>query len=226
MKIENALDRLNHTLPLKENQNMCAKQVRALHQQILLSFITQGRILTRSEMATYVDDLDDAVNVLRKNEMVIFSGNNDPVGAYPFTMEERENKISVNGYQVYAMCALDALAVSPMFEVKVKIDSRCKITATPLHIEQSGTIIENLDDVGEVCLGIDWGAIESGICCADSLCLDMLFLKDNKIAQQWLANNSERREIFTLPQAVEFASRFFVPLMEKDNLPKRQTPLT
>jgi len=226
MKIENALDRLNHALPLKANQNMCAKQVRALHQQILLSFITRGRILTKSQMATYVDDLDDAVNVLRKNDMVVFSENGEPIGAYPFTMEERENKISVNGYQVYAMCALDALAVSPMFEVKVQIDSRCRITDTPLHLEQSGTIIENLDDVGEVCFGIDWGTMESGTCCADSLCLDMLLLKDYEISQQWLANNPEEREIFTLPQAVEFASRFFVPLMEKDNLPKRQTPLT
>jgi len=217
MKIENALNRLNQILPLKEYQNKCSRQIKALHQQILLSFITRGRILTKSEMAHHVSDLDNAINVLRNKDMVVFSENDDPVGAYPFTMEERENKILVNGHQVYAMCALDGLAVSPMFEVKVQIDSRCRITDTPIHIEQSGMIIENLDDVAEVCFGIDWGTVESGTCCADSLCMDMLFLKDNKIGQQWLANNPDEREVFTLPQAVEFASRFFVPLMEKIN---------
>jgi len=217
MKVENALNRLNQLLPIKENQNKCSMQIKALHQQILLSFITRGRILTKREMAHHVSNLDDAIDVLRKNDMVVFSENDDPVGAYPFTMEERENKILVNGHQIYAMCALDALAVSPMFEVEVKIDSRCRITNTRIHIKQSGMIIDNLDDVGEVCFGIDWGTIESGTCCADSLCLDMLFLKDNKIAQQWLANKPEEREVFTLLQAVEFASRFFVPLMSKIN---------
>jgi len=220
MKIENALNRLNQVLPLKEKQDKCSEQIKVLHQQILLSFVTRGRILTKSEMADHVSNLGDTLDVLRKNDMVVFSDNGDPAGAYPFIMEERENKVSVNGYQVYAMCALDALAVSPMFEVKVQIDSLCRITETPLHIEQSGMVIENLDDVTEVCFGIDWGAIESDTCCADSLCLDMLFLKDNKIAQQWLANNPEERDIFTLPQAIEFASRFFVPLMEKASLSK------
>lgn len=217
MKIENALNRLNQILPLKENQNKCSKQIKVLHQQILHSFITRGRILTKIEMARHVNNLDDAINVLRNNDMVVFSENDDPVGAYPFTMEERENKLLVNGHKIYAMCALDALAVGPMFEVKVQINSRCRITDTPLHIEQSGIIIDNLDDVGEVCFGIDWGTIEPGTCCADSLCLDMLFLKDNKIAQQWHANNPEEREVFTLQQAVEFSSRFFVPLMSTIN---------
>jgi hypothetical protein len=74
-----------------------------------------------------------------------------------------------------------------------------------------------MDDTGAVCFGIDWGTVESDSCCADSLCMEMLFLKDNKIAQQWLKNNPKGREVFTLKQAVEFASRFFVPLMSNTN---------
>lgn len=43
--------------------------------------------------------------------------------------------------------------------------------------------------------------------------MEMMFLKDDKIAEQWLAEDPTNREIFTLQEAVEFGARFFVPLM-------------
>ena len=55
-------------------------------------------------------------------------------------------------------------------------------------------------------------------CCANSLCTEMLFLRDGEVARQWQAKDAENREIFTLRVAVEFASRFFVPLMEQQEL--------
>ncbi len=120
-KLEQALERLKCILPLQERQAECAKQIRELHQLVLRSFVTRGRILTLEEMAQHVSDLEEAVNVLRSCDMVIFSEDGAPVGAYPFTMEEREHKVQVNGYQVYAMCALDALAISPMFGMRTHI---------------------------------------------------------------------------------------------------------
>ncbi len=213
VKLEKALKRLNRILPLKERQEECSKQVRLLHQQILHSFVTKGRILTRKEMAQYVSNLEDAILTLNDRDMVIFSGKGEPVGAYPFTMEEREHKIQVNGYQVHAMCALDALAVSPMFGVKTQITSRCRITGDPVSVRQSGKTIENPDEAGIIHFGIDWGAANADSCCADSLCMEMMFLRDDKITQQWLTDNPGNKEVFTLQEAVEFASRFFIPLV-------------
>lgn len=212
-KLEQALKRLKCILPLQERQAECAKQIRALHQLVLRSFVTRGRILALEEMAQHVSDLEDAVNVLRSRDMVIFSKDGTPVGAYPFTMEEREHKVQVNGYQVYAMCALDALAISPMFGMKTHISSRCRITGDPVNIQQSEKTIENLDAVADLHLGIAWGAANTDAYCADSLCMEMMFLRDSRIARQWLADDIGAREIFTLPEAVEFARRFFVPLL-------------
>jgi mercuric reductase len=73
--------------------------------------------------------------------------------------------------------------------------------------------IENPDEVGDLHVGIGWGAADADTSCADSLCMEMIFLKDGKIARQWLADDAENREIFALSMAVEFAGRFFVPLM-------------
>ncbi|MBE0612529.1 MAG: hypothetical protein IH604_02565 [Burkholderiales bacterium] len=167
-------------------------------------------------MARHVDNLGEAVDVLGSKGMVIFSENGDPVGAYPFTMEAREHQVRINGHRVYAMCALDALAVSPMFGMKTQIGSRCQITGDPVDIRQSGSAIENPDAAGGLHFGIAWGAADADSCCADSLCKEMMFLRDGKIARQWLADDAGSREIFTLPEAIEFAGRLFVPLVSME----------
>ena len=82
---------------------------------ILKSYVERGRTLNKSEITELVEDVDDAINTLRSNDMVVFYDENEPVGAYPFTMEQREHKISVNGHVIHSMCALDALAISPMY---------------------------------------------------------------------------------------------------------------
>jgi len=213
VKLEKALNRLNSILPLKERQDDCSKQVKELHQQVLRSFVDKGRILTREEMGQYVSNLEDAVNVLKEKDMVIFSEDGNPVGAYPFTMQAREHAIRVNGHRVYAMCALDALSVSPMFEVETQINSQCRVTGDPISIRQSGKTILNQDEAGEIHFGIIWAAANTDSCCADSLCMEMIFLKDGKTAQQWLSDDPDNREVFTLQEAVEFGGRFFAPLL-------------
>ena len=100
-----------------------------------------------------------------------------------------------------------------MFNMDTEISSQCRVTGDPVEIRQSGTTIENMAEAGGVYFGIVWGAAETGACCADSLCMQMIFLRDGDVAQNWLAEDAENREIFTLQQSVEFAERFFVPLM-------------
>jgi hypothetical protein len=217
-KLKNALARLRHILPLQERQAKCSEPTRELHKQLLRSYVINGRILTREEIAQTVSDPEEAINVLSSNDMVVLSGSGEPVGAYPFTSETRDYKVRVKGHRVNVMCALDALAVSPMFGIRTEIDSRCRVTGDPVHVIQSGETIENADEVGDLHLGIDWGAADASSCCANSLCTEMLFLRDGEVARQWQAEDAENREIFTLPVAVEFASRFFVPLMEQQEL--------
>jgi alkylmercury lyase len=213
VKVDKAIDRLAGILPLMQRQQACDTQIKSLHRQILRSFVTRGRILTREEMAEHVSDLETAVTVLKDSDLVVFSETGDPVGAYPFTMEEREHKVRVNGHRVQAMCALDALAISPMFGMKTHIISTCRVTGEPVSIEQSGTVIENREAAANIHFGIIWGAASGDACCADSLCMEMMYLRDGEIARQWLAEDPDNRESFTLQEAVDFGARFFVPLM-------------
>ena len=212
-KLDKALNRLQRILPLKARQDACGTPVKELHQSILRSFVDKGRILTREEMTRHVSDVDDAVSLLQEKDMVTFSADGTPVGAYPFTMETREHVVRANGQQVHAMCALDALAVSPMFAVDTQVDSCCRVTGEPVCVKQSGTTILNAEEAGDIHFGIIWGAESTDSCVADSLCMEMMFLRDAKTAREWLESDPNNREIFTLQEAVEFGDRFFTPLL-------------
>lgn len=212
-KVDTALQRLIGILPLKEKQEACGVAIKELHRNVLRAFVEKGRILTKNEIAKLVSDPETAVKILRENDMVVFSADGEPVGAYPFTMEPREHRVSINGHCVHAMCALDALGVSPMFNLKTTVSSRCRITGAPVFIEQTGETITNIEQTGDVRFGIAWKAASTCACCADNLCTEMMFLKDGQVAQKWLTDDPEDREVFTLQEAVEFGARFFVPLM-------------
>ena len=142
-KVDKALDRLIEVLPLKARQESCAAPIKVLHQQVLRGFVEKGCFLTKAEMATQVDDPDAAVAVLKANDMVVFGENGDPIGAYPFTMEKREHRVAINGQAVHAMCALDALSVSPMFALRTLVTSVCRVSGEPVLIEQNGVRIVN-----------------------------------------------------------------------------------
>ena len=72
-KIAKALNRLISVLPLKAKQESCGQEIKGLHQKVLRSFIEKGRILTKEEMAEHVGSIDEAVKILKANDMVVFS---------------------------------------------------------------------------------------------------------------------------------------------------------
>ena len=211
-KIQNAVDHLNKILPLAERQKQLSCEAADVYLKILNSYVYYGRTLNKSEIAECVHHVDETINTLRNNDMVIFDSNDEPVGAYPFTMETREHKVKVNNHIVYSMCALDALAVSPMFNLKTVIESRCHITGDEILIEQFDQDVLNKESNENIYFGINWSAAKNN-CCATSLCTEMIFLKGKINSEIWLHEDTERREIFSLDEAINFSSQFFKPLM-------------
>ena len=206
-KVKNAVNRLNKILPLAERQQKLNPEISSLYQNILSSYVELGRTLNKSEMSQQVDNIDEAINTLRSYDMVVFDSNDEPVGAYPFTMEQRDHKVTVNDHLIHSMCALDALAISPMFNVKTHIDSSCSVSGDSISIDQLDQTILNKETNKDVHFAINWNSAANN-CCATSLCTEMIFLKDKKIADQWMLEDSENREIFTIDEAIDFASRF------------------
>lgn len=211
-KVINAVDRLNKILPLSMNLQNLDRDLADVYLNILRSYVEQGASLNKNAIAMQVENIDEAIKVLKENDMVVFDDDDEPIGAYPFTMEQREHEVAVNDHKVHCMCALDALAVSPMFDKETTINSICHVTGEPVSIQQRNREIINSDDNEDVYFGLSWNSAANN-CCATSLCTEMIFLKGQQVADQWLAEDAENREIFNLSDAVDFAAGFFVPLM-------------
>jgi mercuric reductase len=215
-EVNSALKRLDSILPLISGLKSLSLDDPALYCKLINSYVQQGRTLTREEVGELVDNVEQSLNNIVGSKLIVLDAGGNPAGAYPFTSEEREHKVHVNGVTVHCMCALDALAVSPMFDTPTMIDSQCRLTGEKIHIEQNGT--EFSGGTLDVWFGINWGAAASDTVCAESLCMEMMFLANESVAREWVAESPETREIFDLPSAVDFAAGFFVPLAENCRL--------
>lgn len=93
------------------------------------------------------------------------------------------------------MCSLDALGISPMFGYEVEIETKCYVTGEPIKIKQFNKEIKEGNPTQEIYFGIKWNS--PTFHCADSLCTNMVFLKDQNTAQNWQKEQVCSREIFT-----------------------------
>ena len=105
------------------------------------------------------------------------------------------------------MCALDALAVSPVYEPDTIINSSCRVSATPVNLRQHKLEIPNIDDNSDVFFILSWN-IAANKCCATSLCTERGFLKRNQLAERWRTEKADKRELFQLHDAVDFVAAF------------------
>ena len=99
-----------------------------------------------------------------------------------------------------------------MFNVKTHIDSTCHVSGANISIDQFDQQVLNVDENRNVHFGIKWNSAANN-CCATSLCTERILLKDEEIAKQWLSEDTDNREIFTIDEAMEFATSFFKPLI-------------
>jgi len=216
IEVNTALKRLDSILPLLSGLKALNRDDAALYCKLIHSYVQQGRALTRQEIGELVGNVEQALNNIVNSKLIVLDADGNPVGAYPFTSEEREHKVYVNDVTVHCMCALDALAVSPMFNKPTVINSRCRVTGKKIHIQQNGT--ELCGGTLDVWFGINWGAAATDTVCAMSLCMEMMFLASKSVAREWMAESPETREIFDLPSAIDFSAGFFVPLAENCQL--------
>lgn len=212
--VKSSVLRLNELLPLKARQDRHAPAFRALHRAVIVSLVVRGRPPSRAEIAAQVGDMqvDAALARLGNDDLVVLSADRrDILGAYPVTSEITPHALEVNGHSIYAMCAVDALAVSPLFDCPVRIRSHCRVTGDAVTIRQHGERIVDASPAAAQ-VGVRWQA-PAGHCAAHSLCTEMIFLKDVDAAAQWHGGDWQNHSLYTLEQAVAFGVDYFRPLL-------------
>jgi len=214
MDIKMAVNKLNALLPLKARVEKLPSNLKVLHKQVLYSLVNQGSPPTRDELNDALGEecVENSLEKLGSDDLIVLDAEGRlAVGAYPVTIEKTPHKILVNGHSIYAMCALDAVSVAPMFEVDTIIQSRCHVSQTMITIRMHGSdILEALPTV-DVTVGIRW-KMPSAVA-AHSMCMEMVFLKDRKTAMAWQNGDTQNISLFSLSEAVAFGKAFFRPLL-------------
>lgn len=230
-RLAQALRRLHDLLPLKERQQSLDKPLLDVHRAILRSLLERGKPLSRDEITGMLGSKDAAMQAVallgsydlivrnqltvldaKTNELVVLDAKGgDVVGAYPLTTEVTPHKIKVNGHSLYAMCAVDALAVGPMFNTETLIESQCHVTGEPISIRQKGKAILEAKPSNKVRVGVRWQRLID--CCAHVMCRQMVYLKDPETANAWQDMDPLSIDVFTLEEAIEFGEAFFLPLL-------------
>ena len=216
--VDDAVERLSRQLPLQTRQSALTSVLRRLHQRVIESLVLQGRPPSDEEIVSLVgtDQADAAVRRLGGDDLVVLSTDRRSiVGAYPVTTETTPHEVHVSGHLIYAMCALDAVSVAPMFGMPVEICSHCRVTDEFVCIKQDGERVLEAAPAG-VRVGVRW-QMPSGDHAAHSMCREMIFLRDDAAAAEWSRGDRQNHSVFTLEEAVEFGTRTFRPLLERAN---------
>jgi hypothetical protein len=215
MRVKQALARLSRILPLKKHLQELDGNTAETYMSVLTSFFHQGRAATVKELVQSHEGAVEYLKKLAQLDMITLDEAGEIKGCYPFTMEQRVHRISINGFQVHAMCALDALAPAAMFECRAEVDSECEVSGAAVHVELDNQRVLNTDEVAGLHFGINWMAASGCCSCSDSLCTEMFFLKSLDIAQSWLDADPDNRQIFDLDQAIAFSAGLFKPMMTR-----------
>lgn len=214
MRTQSAVDRLNSQLPLKARQDQLSPSEKNLHQAILLSLAKRGEPPTHNEMAGILgkEKVASALHTLGTLDLVVLNATGtEVVGAYPLTTEVTPHQLNIGTHSLYAMCALDAVSVAPMFATEVKIASHCHVSGASVQIQMHGSEVIASNPNG-VMIGIRWQMPSS--VAAHSMCTEMVFLKDINTTRQWQGDELENVSLFTLVDAIAFGMGFFMPLLK------------
>ena len=205
MKIDIALNKLNSLLPLKERQNLLKPELKLLHQEILFSFANTGR-------APKCDDKTSQLKELDENDLIVLDKTTNEIsGAYPFSLRETAHHVFLADTELYAMCAFDAISIAPVFGVSTKVKSHCHITNEKIELHQNANNILSAKPSNDIHIGIKWQS--TGSCAAESLCMEMVFLRDEEVATNWMESD-ENISVFPLDDAITFSVAYFKPLIE------------
>lgn len=214
--IQKAVERLAAQLPLQERQRALPSALAKVHRLILRTLVGSGRAPRNEQLAEILSGatVQDALQRLAKDDLIVLdAAQGEVLGAYPVTIEDTPHHLTIDGVGINAMCALDAMAVAPMFEVAVEVESRCHVTGTPIRLAVTAERVSAASPSSAVRVGVAWQQPCGHA--AHSMCREMVFLADDKIAVEWQDGDLEAKSVFDLDEALEFGARFFRPLLSE-----------
>lgn len=134
------------------------------------------------------------------------------VVAYPFSGQPTAHRVRLDRREVYAMCAIDALGISPMLSEPIEIFSRDPLTGEDIHVAlepggggswqpQEAVVVSGKTGSGESC---------------DSCCPVLNFFASNANAERWLAAHADvQGSVISLDDAIDAGRTVFGDILKE-----------
>jgi hypothetical protein len=176
---------------------------RELYFWILRRFAAHGRpssAATRAAAGRLGVDVEGALETLAREDLVHLGRDGEIAVAYPFSGGPTAHTVRFSsGHEAYAMCAIDALGVAPMFDAPIEIVSRDPLTGDEIRArlapdgdgdwQPKPTVVAAgvLDRHGDACSG----------CCPV-----LNFFASPANAERWLHEHPQvRGQVVSIPDA-------------------------
>ena len=176
---------------------------RALYFWILRRFVARGRpsIAEIREAAARLElDAGRALETLAREDLVHLDRDDEIVVAYPFSGRATAHRVRFpSGHAAYAMCAIDALGIAPMFDQPIEIVSRDPLTGKSIraHVAPDGDA-EWWPESAVVVAGVLDRQGDSCACC----CPVLNFFASTANAERWLAVHPDvRGDVISMQEA-------------------------
>ena len=167
---------------------------RELYFWILRRFATGGRP-SSGELRAATEQLGleagSALETFAREDLVHRGADGEIAVAYPFSGRPTAHRARFpDGYEVDAMCAIDALGMAPMFRVPIEIESRDPVSGDEIRARVAPDASLEWSPESAVVVA---GAIRSQgeACCG--CCPVLNFYASAATAERWLAEHSEAR---------------------------------
>ena len=157
-------------------------------------------------------DGERAIATFARENLVHLDRAGEIAVAYPFSGRPTSHRVRFQGgHEAYAMCAIDALGMAPMFDEPIEITSRDPLTAELIQVDlkADGTGSWQPEEAVVVC-----GASGSGESCC-SCCPVLNFFASSENGERWLEERPEVRGcVISLPEAIAAGRSVFGDVLE------------
>jgi hypothetical protein len=132
--------------------------------------------------------------------------------AYPFSGRQTAHRVRIDGREVYAMCALDALGIAPMLGEPTTIASRDPLTGAEIEVSLEPEGRGSWEPEEAVLVTGTAGGADS----CDACCPVLNFFASAENAERWLAAHpSVRGAVVSLPDAIVAGRSLFGDLLDE-----------
>jgi hypothetical protein len=191
---------------------------RTLYFWILHRFRGGGKP-SRAELQTRAErlglDLDSALATLRREDLVHLGGDGEVTVAYPFSGLPTAHRVRFpDGRTAFAMCAIDALGIAPMFDTPIEVSSRDPLSGDEFQarLALDGTGTWEPDSAVVVAGVSDRQALSFSGCCPV-----LNFFVSGENAERWLHEHPHvRGQVISIEDAILSGRAVFGNVLGED----------